>query len=220
MFKHNFLPKVELVATSTEEGRVYLTPEGNKYRSVTTIIGEASDKSGLHAWRKRVGEKEASKIAGLAASRGTAVHKICEKYLLNEEDYAKDAMPTTISMFKNIKKILDTCVGDVYGIEFPLYSDTLKTAGRSDFLTSFVGIDSVVDFKTSTRLKKKSFILNYFLQSACYALMTEERTGLKIPQIAIIIACEENDTPQVFIEKTDTYRDRVIKLFMDAQKKK
>ena len=66
------------------EIRQYRTPEGLLYPSVTTVLGAAADKSGLDAWRKAVGEEEANRVSARAARRGTAVHSLCEKLVLNE----------------------------------------------------------------------------------------------------------------------------------------
>ena len=66
--------------------RVYTTPEGNKYSSVTTVLGELI-KADIQKWRESIGEKEANKITGKASSRGTRFHSICESYIKNEDGY-------------------------------------------------------------------------------------------------------------------------------------
>ena len=70
--------------TSSDGTRVYETPTGNKYPSVTTVTGLLK-KDIIQAWRKKVGDEEANKISSTAARRGTRIHTLCEKYLLNEE---------------------------------------------------------------------------------------------------------------------------------------
>jgi len=51
------------LTTETINGkRFYLTPEGNKYPSVTTITSQHNKQSILE-WRKRVGEAEANRIS-------------------------------------------------------------------------------------------------------------------------------------------------------------
>ena len=74
------------------------------------------------ACRDRVGHEEANKISRQAAGRGTAVHAMCESYVNNDPNYAKDAMPNILNDFNRIKDILDTRIGTVYGQEVPLYS--------------------------------------------------------------------------------------------------
>ena len=64
--------------------RFYQVTEGEeiiaKLPSVTTILGETKDKSGIDKWRKRVGEVEADRIANLSMSRGTIMHRLIELY--------------------------------------------------------------------------------------------------------------------------------------------
>ena len=97
MFNHikleDKLPELEAETLST--GRTYKTPDGNKYPSVTTVLGEEG-KAGILAWRKRVGEEEANRISFQASSRGTSVHTLAENYINNDPEWSKGAMPTTI----------------------------------------------------------------------------------------------------------------------------
>jgi genome maintenance exonuclease 1 len=69
--------------------RFYEVTEGNeviaKLPSVTTILGETKDKSGLEKWRKRVGEAEADRISTLSMSRGTIMHRLIELYKTKTE---------------------------------------------------------------------------------------------------------------------------------------
>lgn len=64
--------------------RFYQVTEGEqviaKLPSVTTILGETKDKSGLEKWRKRVGEAEANRISTLSMNRGTIMHRLIELY--------------------------------------------------------------------------------------------------------------------------------------------
>jgi hypothetical protein len=66
--------------------RKYMTPDGGAVASVTTILDATSDKSGLMAWRKRVGEKKAQEIVTEAAGVGTRMHSIL-KTMLNLVSY-------------------------------------------------------------------------------------------------------------------------------------
>ena len=87
-FNHKFVPTVELTTETIDGQRHYVLPDGvTKLKSVTTIIGERTDKTALLEWKKRVGEEEAQKISVQAARRGTAIHSIAERYVLNEEKF-------------------------------------------------------------------------------------------------------------------------------------
>ena len=78
----------DLIAETTETGRVYYCPDGSSFNSVTTVLKVLSEDA-IQAWRKRVGPDVANQIGVRAANRGTAVHSIIERYLNNEEDYAR-----------------------------------------------------------------------------------------------------------------------------------
>ena len=212
MFKHALLERFELPSKTIDNKRYYTTPSGEKYPSVTTVIGHYSDKTWLYEWRKRVGDEKANAISSMAASRGTYVHAIFEKYLMNDETYLNGVMPTHKILFKSMQHILDKNVDEVYGVEHPLYSHRLRTAGKTDLIARYNGIRSIVDFKTSSHPKEEKDIEGYFLQSTCYALMTAEHTGINVPQIVIMIAVE-NHEPNVFIKNTIDYTSRVVKLF-------
>ena len=92
MFNHVGVELQPITATNKDGVRLYETPDGNKYPSITTVLS-VRNKKGLMEWRKRVGEEEANKISRQAAGRGTAVHKLAEDYLDNVEDWNKGAMP-------------------------------------------------------------------------------------------------------------------------------
>lgn len=197
----NNLPDLE---TKTIDGkRHYITPDGNIYPSVTTVVGAGSKKH-IDAWKKRIGEQEANKISTQARLRGEELHLMCENYLRNNPEYSKGHNHLTKDLFQPIKKILDHFVDDIFGLEVPLYSDTLKLAGRVDVVGSWKFVPSIIDFKTSKYNKKEEYIQSYFQQATAYALMYEERTGMKINNIILIIACEF-DNLQVIKRKKSKY---------------
>ena len=134
IFKHNFVTPYELTSETKDGKRYYCLPEGTKLKSVTTVLSEKTDKTALFEWRKRVGESEANKITVQAARRGTSVHGIAERYLLNEENIYKKEMPGNIDSFKSLKPIIDENVDNIYGVELPLFSKTLKAAGKTDLV--------------------------------------------------------------------------------------
>lgn len=211
MFSHQLLEQQQLESVTTDSGRFYTTPDGTKYPSVTTVLGSYADKTWLYEWHRRVGKEKAQEITNRAATRGTRVHSMFEKYLMNEADYLNDAMPSNKSLFLEMKPIVDKHVGVIYGVEHPLYSHRLRTAGRTDVIASFAGIPSIVDFKTASRLKEESDIRGYFQQATCYALMTGELHGLQTPQIVVLICTPEG--PQVFVQKTKDYVSEVVSMF-------
>jgi len=211
VFKHELLEHQELESVTTDSGRFYTTPDGKKYPSVTTVIGAASDKTWLYEWQRRVGKKKAQEITSRAATRGTKIHRMFEKYLMNESDYLANAVPINKSLFLEMKPIVDKRMSKIYGVEHTLYSHRLRTAGKTDVIAEFDGIASIVDFKTSSRLKEESDIRGYFQQATCYALMTGERHGIHIHKIVVLICTPEG--PQVFVQKTKDYVSEVVHMF-------
>jgi genome maintenance exonuclease 1 len=181
---------------------------------VTTVLGDKLDKTWLIEWKRRVGAREAKKVSGVATRRGSAIHGICERYVANEEDYLKGVMPIHQSMFSSIKTILDRYVDDIYGIEIPLYSLTLKTAGRTDLVAKYNGVPTIIDYKTSKKVKTESQILSYFLQSTVYSMMFERAYHIPIPQIAIIIAVDDEPQPLVFVKPRGIYVKKVLDVFV------
>ena len=212
-FTHIKKPELdfELEAKTTESGRVYFTPSGKAYPSVTTVLGSLS-KEGIKLWREKVGEEEANKISGRASRRGEALHLACEKYLLNEMDFKmrQQMMPDTKSLFLQLKPHLDESLGNIYAIEQPLYSDNLRIAGRVDCIAEWDNELAVIDFKTSKRVKTKEDIDSYFAQCVAYAMMYEELVGEPIDQIVIIISTDGLNEPQVFIKSKMDYIDKLF----------
>ena len=203
MFVHKEgLDYKELKTKNIDGKRHYVTPNGN-YPSVTTVTSLAI-KDGIKAWRERVGEKEANKIASQAARRGTKVHKICEDYLNNINLNYEEIEPINHFLFKQIKPILDIRLDEVYGLEVPLYSDFLRVAGRVDLVGMWNGKVSIIDFKTASKRKRRDWITNYFMQESAYAVMFEEMFDIPVSQIVTIIAVEA-DEPQLFVEKRDDW---------------
>jgi genome maintenance exonuclease 1 len=83
-------------------------------------------------------------------------------------------------------------------------------AGRVDCVAEFDGKLSIIDYKTSSKTKKRAWVENYFMQEAFYAIAWEERTGMPITQLVTIISVD-NAKPQVFIEHRDEWADELIK---------
>ena len=212
MFNHitleNRLQELEVETLPT--GRTYKTPDGKRYPSVTTVLGEES-KAGILAWRKRVGEEEANKVSFQASSRGTSVYTLAENYINNDPEWSKGAMPTSIYAFNQIKSILDERMNNIYAQEVPLYSDKLEVAGRVDLIAEWDKDLAIIDFKTARKPKKEEWIQGYFMQCAFYAAAFYERTGVAIKKSVILITVDHNE-PQVFITKPYDYLGSFIKV--------
>lgn len=201
------IPKIES-QTFPDGKRYYVTPEGKKLPSVTTVVG-AQKKEAIMAWRRRVGEEVANKISRQATSRGTNMHTLCEYYLNNEPKPPGVVMPDAKEMFISIKPLLNK-INNIHYQEVGLWSSQLGLAGRVDCIGEYEGKLAVIDFKTSKKAKDRDSILDYFWQCTAYALMYEELVGQPIDDLVIIMAVQDAP-PLVFKEKTQDHIEGLVK---------
>lgn len=201
--QHDF-PTIKRI--DSPEGRVYSTPTGKKYPSVTSVTG-MMNKDDFFAWRARVGEEEANRISSRAAKRGTAIHSLCEDYL-----YGKNPVPSMFDapVFNSLVPHLDK-IDNIHALESKLYSDHLQVAGTVDCIAEYEGKLSVIDFKTSRRLKSKEEIPGYFIQTCAYAIAFEERTGIPVSRLVVIMGVDDEE-PLIFTEKRDRWVDQFKEL--------
>lgn len=198
------LPELQSV-TAPDGSRYYVTPDGDKFPSVTTVVG-AQKKEKILEWRRKVGEEQANKVSRLATSRGTNVHTLCERYLNNEDMGV--TMPDALEMFRSIKPLLNR-IDNIHYQEVALWSKKMKLAGRVDCIGEFDGVLSSIDFKTSKRSKTEEEIQDYFWQTAAYAIMYEELVGIPINQLVVIMAVEDEE-PLLFVESTEDHIDGLV----------
>ena len=212
MFDHDLHDYVELETEFTPQGKFYILPTGERLPSVTTVLSK-HHKVDLGGWRKRIGEKRANEISTRALNRGTAVHELCEKYVMNNPEYFKGAMSVNLSTFRDVKPVLDHYITKVYGVEFPLYSVGLNTAGTADLLCDWKGSPAVVDYKTSTRVKKEEWIQSYFEQATVYSIMATHL--LKIPFLKfVVIMIVDNELPIIYEKSPLGYVKQVKEIFL------
>jgi len=221
LFKHiGDLNPIDLVSqTDKETGkRVYVTPSGNKYPSVTTVIGSNKKKmQAIMRWRKRVGEKEANRVSAQATGRGTKYHSIVEDYFNNELDLKKfRSAPLPVLMFQHSRSTLDR-INNIYFQEVALYSDRLELAGRVDCIAEFDGVLSIIDFKTSAKEKTDERLYDYFVQETAYACMLLEQYDIRVEQLVTIVACEDGDTQVVIRPVKKQYLDSLLQ-YIDEYK--
>lgn len=206
----NYCPPLDLQdlqsQTFPDGKRFYTLPDGTKLPSVTTVLG-AQKKDAIMAWRKRVGEDVANAISKKATGRGTNVHTLCERYLNN--DKLGDVMPDAMEMFFSLKPLLNR-INNIHYQEQALWSKQLGMAGRVDCIGEFDGKLSVIDFKTSKKIKTLAHIEDYFWQTSAYALMYEEMIGQPIDDLVIIMAVED-EPPLLFQQKTSDHIHGLVK---------
>ena len=206
MFNHVPIEIGKLVQVNSKGGRYYETPTGAKYPSVTSIT-KLHNQESIQAWKDKVGEEEAGKISRRALARGNKIHSLAEKYLLNEGELSDDFSKADFGvMIPYLDKI-----NNIHCLETQLYSDHLKTAGTVDCIGEYEGKLTVIDFKTSAKLKKREWVKDYFMQCSAYAVMYEERTGTPIERLLLIINVEDEGV-QLMDGKRDDYIDDFLDL--------
>ena len=209
MFNHKQMKLPELTTETINRKRFYVTPEGNKYPSITTVLS-IRNKEGLFEWRKRVGNEVANHVARTAAARGTKVHHMCEDYLNNVHlefpkkfaEHTKNFLPWCL--FKELRRKALGNINNIHAQECGLYSDKYKVAGRVDCIAEYKDTLSIIDFKTSTRERSDSWNENYYIQGSAYAEMFGERTGIEINQVVILVVTEDG-TVQEFVRDKEEY---------------
>jgi genome maintenance exonuclease 1 len=187
--------------------RYYVTPKGTKLPSVTTVVG-AMKKQSILEWRDRVGEVEANRVSRAASGRGNRVHNLAERYLKNETIDWRKEMPDAKVMFHSIAKEF-IHINNIHYLEQALWSERIGLAGRVDLIAEWKGKLSVIDFKTSSKIKKEEDIQDYFAQCVAYASMYEEQVGVPIDQIVILMAVEGSE-PLIFVKETGDYINTLL----------
>ena len=209
-------PFPELEVHNIKGLRFYETPTGEKYPSITTVLGKQPGKQkGLQEWRERVGVAQAQIISGKAARRGSVFHNIVENYLQdNDISDFKQQNFMAWCMFGEMKSHLDEKINEVVLQEQTMFSSKFKVAGRCDLIGVYKDKLSVVDFKTTTRTKKEEWIGDYFIQCAAYASMFEEHTGEPVEDVVIMMVAEDGEV-QLFEKKTADYLPKLEKIMDD-----
>jgi len=195
--KYSYIDGKQITDTITGK-RVY-DIVGTRLPSVTTVLGATKNQDFIKKWKARVGEVNAEKIKNHSASRGTAMHKFLEHYVLGT-GYAdltgigQEAEP----MAKKIIEVGLTPVEEYYGSEVMLHYPGLY-AGSTDLICLHNDMETVVDFKQSNRPKKKEWIEDYYLQISAYAMAHDYVYGSKIQQ-GVIMVC----TPDLYYQEFKT----------------
>lgn len=206
------------------------------FPSVTTVLGETSDKTGLTAWRDRIGHEKADTISQNAANRGTVMHRLCEIYLnLPQSMSSSDRLEETLSLsrlddeiekFDNRAKIVGGALFYNY-IKAGSFNEIQKVIAQEKFLwTSRDGgyagtVDNVsqlitdeygiIDFKTARKPKDEKWIEDYKHQVAAYSVAVWDRLKIKTTTCRIWISNETTDRPQHFSMSSAEMKDYYFK---------
>ena len=209
MFNHVPVDIPEVSTKNINKKRFYDTPTGF-YPSITTVLGVRKEKKeGLRLWRERVGNDVANHIMRTAAGRGTAVHHMCEDFLNNKEVIKEDQKFLPWCLFSQLKPTLTKSINNIFAQECGLWSEKYRVAGRVDVIAEWNGVPSIIDFKTSRSERKDEYNFEYYMQASAYAEMFEERTGIEINQIVILVVTEDG-LVQEFVKEKHEYLPHLI----------
>ena len=185
----------------TIDGKRHYAIKSEKLPSVTTILSateSAEKRDALARWREAKGEEIATRIVDESAARGTAMHKILEKYILEEgyldlTNVGRDAHNMAIRVIEQ-----GLCnVPEYYGTECTLYYPGLY-AGQTDLVAIHKGKDAIIDFKQTNKPKKREWIEDYCLQLAAYAMAHNFIYKTKIDK-GVIMMCSKDNFYQEFV---------------------
>ncbi len=183
------------------EGKRHYVFDKEKLPSVTTILDitqPAEKRESLAAWRAREGEERAARIMSESATRGTAMHKILEKYVLeegylDETNVGKQAHNMALQVIQR-----GLCnMTEFYGTECTLYYPGLY-AGQTDLVGVHKNQDAIIDFKQTNKPKRKEWIGDYCLQLAAYAMAHNILFNTKISK-GVIMMCSKDNYYQEFV---------------------
>ena len=209
MFNHVPVDIPEVSTKTIKRKRFYDTPTGF-YPSITTVLGVRKEKQeGLAKWRERVGNDVANHIMRTAAGRGTAVHHMCEDFLNNKEVIQEEQKFLPWCLFSQLKPTLTKSINNIFAQECGLWSEKYRLAGRVDCIAEWNGVPSIIDFKTSRSERKDDYNFEYYMQASAYAEMFEERTGIEINQIVILVVTEDG-LVQEFVKEKHEYLQPLI----------
>ena len=189
----NKYPYKELRRETLNGSRKYVTPDGFKVPSVTTILDATKpeeNKKALLEWRKRVGEKQAQQITTEAAGRGTRMHKWLENHIKTGVAGTPGTNPYSKMSYDMAQEIISNGLNkcqEFWGTEINLYFPEVY-AGTTDLVGIHDGSEAIMDHKQTNKPKKREWIDDYFLQLTAYALAHNETYSTKIRK-GVVFMC-------------------------------
>ena len=186
------------VRSSVDGKRIYEVGD-EKLPSVTTILGQTQSdekRESLAKWIAKKGKNEAERVKNKAAARGSAMHSILERYIL--ENNVLDLTETGQEAHRMAKVIIEKGfpnLEEIWGSEVVLSYPGLY-AGQTDLVGVYQGRESIIDFKQSNKPKREEWIEDYYYQMVAYAMAHDAIHGTQIEQ-GVILMC----TPDLFFQK-------------------
>ena len=208
-FIHLQCPDIPAIKQVNANGkRHYETPVGPLV-SITTVIHHFTPE-GIKQWRESIGDDVANYVMRTSSNRGTRVHKLVDSFLYNEsiDNMTREYGVTAAGLFNLMRPALEK-INNIVTIEKAIYSadPAIMVAGTTDCVAEYEGILSIIDFKTSSKMREQDTIDDWCIQATFYALAWECLTGQKISQLVIICATEDGQTdvikanPSEYVER-------------------
>ena len=206
--KHNNCYIYPKTVREAIDGQRHYDTGKEKLPSVTTILQATQSeekKKSLADWAARIGEEAAEKIKSDAAQRGTAMHKILEKYVLEQgyldlTNVGKQAHNMAIRVIEQ-----GLCnVSEYYGIECTLFYPGLY-AGQTDMVGIHKEEEAIIDFKQTNKPKREEWITDYKLQLAAYAMAHNYMHKTNITK-GVIMMCSKDNYYQEFVVSGEEFK--------------
>lgn len=158
--------------------------EGKKYFRVTRVKS-IINQPGLNYWRAKVGLKKSKEIMVTRGTFGTNFHKLSEIILgghrVNAKNYGEemeDALKVFTTFVKEHNIQMEACEQSLWYDEV---GGTADFIGVADLEKLGKKAHVILDWKTSSGVYD-----DYWLQIACYVMMFEKMTGVKLDGAAIV----------------------------------
>ena len=184
---------------SLKDGKRHYEVDSEKLPSVTTILSQTQSdekRESLARWIAKKGQKEADRIKNVAATRGTAMHSILERYVL--ENNVLDLTETGQEAHRMANVVIEKGFPDleeIWGSEVVVNYPGLY-AGQTDLCGIYQGRESIIDFKQSNKPKREEWIEDYYYQGVAYAMAHDAVYGTQIEQ-SVVLMC----TPDLFFQR-------------------
>lgn len=210
--KYNYEP---LSRTSENGKRLYLTPDGSKVASVTTILEatkSAEKVKALHNWRQRTGLVKAQQITTEAANRGTRMHKYLEDFVLQGVITKPGSNPYSHQSHSMAQTVINEGlinVNEIWGVEVNLYYPGLY-AGTTDAVGVHCTDEAILDYKQTNKPKKEEWVEDYYLQLTAYALAHNKIYGTNIKK-GVVLMCVKPDEITPGVWGVPQYQEFILK---------
>lgn len=183
----------KLNSETLENGiRHYISPDGKRLPSVTTILSEMKDMSVINNWKKMIGKEKAAEIVKESSIIGKYLHNYLENYLLDIPLPQKGNVNQVIA-----KKLVDIIakrglskMDEFWGTEINLYYEGLY-AGTTDLAGVHEKAEAILDFKNTRQPKSEAYIEDYKCQLVAYGLSHNNIYGTNIKKGVILMASRE-----------------------------